>query len=121
MPLSAGDTASILDVSGSSHLNVVVRDRKGPNAEIILVDLTTKRRGSDTTTLLRVGDHPFNRHDSVVYHAHAVKLKEQNVDSLFGNYGTRREKLDSHILGRIQQGLLNSPHTPRGVKQFYIS
>ena len=100
------------------HLWVVVAELPGAREELVVVSLTTKRDGSDTTTLLLPGDHPFIQHETVVYYADVRRFDKTDfvgrVESKFFGIG---EPFPPAVLGRIQRGLMASPFTPRSFKK----
>ena len=55
----------------TEHLWVLVTRAHPDNGQAIMVNITTLRERSDTTTVLGVGDHPFITRPSVVFYADA--------------------------------------------------
>ncbi len=123
MPLSAGDTAILHDghYDGERrHLYIVLCDPKGDKYELILVNVTSLRDNSDTTTILNPGDHSFIKHESVVNYYNAGILAHSNAEVAFRN-GDRVgiERLKPAVLQRVQQGLLDSPYADPKVIKFF--
>jgi hypothetical protein len=50
------------------------------NGQAIMVNITTLRERSDTTTVLGVGDHPFITRPSVVFYADARPVDPGDLD-----------------------------------------
>ncbi len=92
MSLEAGDTAILSDTSNSEHLNIILFGPTGLDEKTIIVNVTTKRSGSDMTTVLRKEDHSFIKHDSVVYYAKAAIIKVSVAERLFE---TRKRSLNN--------------------------
>ena len=98
------------------HLWVVLTDPDDSD-QVIMVSLTTHRKDSDETVVLHRGDHSFVRHKTVVYYQDArfasalslTKAVRQGVATLHDSCGY-------DLLYKIQNGALESPHTPNDIK-----
>jgi hypothetical protein len=99
------------------HLHIVLTP-PDDDGEIIVVSVSTQRPGSDTTVVLKPGDHPFIDHDSVVMYRTAaptpVRVLSQRLDSRLYDL---HEPMSAEILARIQNGVLDSKFTPLGIKR----
>jgi hypothetical protein len=119
--MHCGDTL-LIPAPGSDvkpHLWIVVTE---PNAEThlcIIVSVTTLRNNKDQTVTVRVGDHPFLRHDSVIFYADAqiVDSRQLRAD-LIARVAERREPFSAELLKLAQDGVLASPFTPNKVVSF---
>lgn len=100
------------------HLRVVATPPTQIN-EVVVVSITTRRRLSEALVLLKPGDHPFVRHESVVAYRYAeittISLIEQ---AILNGKAKLREPISGELLKRIQEGLLDSDFTPNGVRHF---
>jgi hypothetical protein len=109
--VAAGNTFLLADRGQPIlHLWVVVSEPAGNPATVATVSFTTRRRLSDDTVVLDVGDHPFIKQPTVVYYSDArireVRKIEQGIRD-----GTvhLREDVSSALLTRIRDGFLRSP------------
>ncbi len=100
------------------HLWVVIAILPGTNEMALVANLTSKQDGSDTTLILKNGDHPFLKHDTVMNY---IDTRDYGKDDLASRiekrYFEKREPFSSNILRKIQQGLLDSPNTPKLYKK----
>jgi hypothetical protein len=116
--LRLGDTV-ILPKPGheKEHLWALVTAPNVQSGEAIMVNLTTQRPHSDTTTVLQAGEHPFVDRPTVAFYADARTVKVAHMEA-----GLRQGIVRQHaglakaILVRIQNGLLASPFTPAKIK-----
>ena len=118
--LRCGDTFLAGDEGSESlHLHIVATP---PNidGEVLLLSVTTRQRFSDTTVILKPGDHPFIRHDSVIAYNYArVRLVRELEVSIQSKRDLMRTPLKTEVLKLVQEGVLESDFTENGVKHFY--
>lgn len=106
----------------TEHLWVLITDPDPVTHEAIMVNVTTQRPHSDTTTILNVGDHPFVQKPSVVFYADARTVNTGLLDE-----AVRRGACDAHaafqptVIHRIQGGVAVSPLTPKKIKTAYAA
>ena len=83
----------------------------------VMVNITTLRPHSDTTTVLNPGEHPFITTPSVVYYADARLVDPGQLDQAI-TLGCARTRgaFAAPVLARIQAGMEQSPMTPKKVK-----
>ena len=114
--MNLGDTFLNQALDTPEHLWIVA-SLPTTDGQVAIVNLTTCRPGCDETCLVRIGDHPFVRRDSVVAYQHA-KLVEQSKlqDWVKKGYCRRMVPTSKALLARVQQGALQSPHTPQKVQ-----
>jgi len=99
---------------------VLITKSNPASGEAIMVNITTQRPHSDSTTILQRGDHPFIQKPSVVFYADArlvpVSLLDKAIQS--GSYWSHAP-LEANVLARIQAGITQSPMTPKKIKTAY--
>jgi hypothetical protein len=87
------------------------------SGEAVMVNLTTQRPHSDTTTVLQPGEHPFADHPTVVFYADARMVNVSRLEGgLRQGFFRQHAALSPQVLQRIQSGLLASPFTPAKIK-----
>ena len=102
------------------HLWVIVVVAPGPPETAIVASLTSRRDGSDATTLLRPGDHPFVVHDTVVSYADLRSFEKSDLEMrIDGHLFRTGVPFSRTVLQQIQSGLLKSPFTPRKFKMLF--
>ncbi len=117
--MDCGDTL-LIPAPGTSdetpHLWVILTR---PDPLCAIVCLSTLRYEKDQTVVLRRGEHPFVKWDTVVAYEYAYivdadHLRRRVADGL----ALPRQPFSPDILKLIQQGVLASPFTPRRVQDF---
>lgn len=107
------------DRYAKDHLWIVLTEPHGDSPEVAIVSLTTKRPGSDLTTVLKPGDHPFIKHETVVSYADARIVQAGALLSFLAlQRDARNDDCPDELLARIRQGLLDSPFTPNKIKDY---
>ena len=73
--MNAGDTflVALPGTSYDSHLWIVISDPDADAERIVIVSLTSHRADKDQACLLRVGDHPYVKHDTCVNYREEIK------------------------------------------------
>jgi hypothetical protein len=115
---SLGDTI-ILPKPGAEkeHLWVVVTKPEPATGEVIMVNLTTRRPHSDTTTVLLPGEHPFIDRPTVAFYPDAWLAKAALLDSSIAQGVGRNHAVASPaLLVKLQNGLMASPFTPAKIQ-----
>jgi hypothetical protein len=122
--LAPGDTFLIPKSSNQiEHLWIVVTEPDPVTFEAVCVNVTTLQTVCDKTVILQPGDHPFIKHPSIVLFADAQTLDTRKIDAAL-NAGCITIVCRPHapcnpaLLKRIQQGVLTSKATPKGVKEY---
>jgi hypothetical protein len=118
--LSCGDTFYASDDEDvEPHLFVIITPPH--EGDVITVSVTTRRQKSEALVILKVGDHPFIKWESVVSYRHAqirkLKQLEAAIDS---GLAAKREPISGSLLRRIRMGLMESEFTEYGVLHFYL-
>jgi hypothetical protein len=104
----------------TEHLWVLITRTDPASREAIMVNVTTQRPHSDTTTVLNRGDHPFIQRPSVVVYADARTVDSRLLDQAVASGAFRAHlAFSGPILGRIQTGLQTSPFTPKKIKESF--
>lgn len=119
MTFAAGDTFLITDPDfGKQHLRIVLTRPTGTPLSVLTVQLNTATALADRTTVLRVGDHPFCRRETVVSYDTiqvmevALLAKLEHRESLVRDPMFRRMEPFCHdLLERVQSDALRSPMT----------
>lgn len=116
----SGNTILLRKIDQSiPHLWIVLTEPEGDPLQVVIVNLTTKRSGSDETVVLKVGAHPFIKHETCVNYSDAQIVKvEALMRAATSGFFDIPDAMDSAVLSAIQQGLLESPLTPRKIKSF---
>ncbi len=100
----------------TEHLWVLITQPDPGSFQAVMVNVTTQRPHSDTTTILLPGDHPFIRQPSVIYYADARLVDVRDLDAALERGMFRgHEPFDSGVLKRIQAGVETSDFTPNKV------
>ncbi|MDQ2867656.1 MAG: hypothetical protein M3R59_04490 [Verrucomicrobiota bacterium] len=104
----------------TEHLWVLITNPNPATHEALMVNLTTQRPHSDTTTILNIGDHPFVQKPSAIFYADARIVDTQLLDAAVqrGACGTHAS-VQRPVIARIQAGIVTSPLTPRKIKTAY--
>jgi len=104
----------------TEHLWVLVTRAHPDNGQAIMVNITTLRERSDTTTVLQPGEHPFIDRPSVVFYADARPVDPGALDrAVAGGCGRTHGAFAPPVLARIQAGMELSPMTPKKMKEAY--
>lgn len=119
MGLKAGQTLFLSQSSVNvTHLWVLASDPFDDPPQIVLVSLSTLRDGSDTTVMLKKGDHPFIRRDTVVFYSDIrVKMVRQLEQLLDAGVAKLHADCSDEVLKKIQDGIQKSPFTEPWIKE----
>lgn len=104
----------------TEHLWVLITQPNPQTHEAIMVNVTSLRPHSDTTTILNPGDHPFIRKPSVIFYADARMVDTRLLDAAVqrGAYHTH-SAFQPAVIARIHAGLTTSAFTPKKIKAAY--
>ena len=106
----------------TEHLWVLITRPHPQTHEAIMVNVTTQRPHSDTTTILNAGDHPFVQKPSVIFYADARMVDTRLLDAAVQRGACRgHAAFQTAVLARIQAGIAASPFTPRKIKTAYAA
>ncbi len=100
----------------TEHLWVLITQPNPQTHEAIMVNVTSLRPHSDTTTVLNPGDHPFVRKPSVIFYADALLVDTRHLDAAVqrGAYHTHAA-FQPAAIARIHAGLTTSTFTPKKI------
>lgn len=120
--------ATVLVPSGTTerpdlkHLFILLNDPHGEEQKVLIVSISTIREGRhyDGACRLFAGDHPFIRVDSWVVYAKArIETSSDLVKGVAQQVLIQHEPMPGEVFARICQGVLDSRHTPRYLKEFF--
>ncbi len=101
--IKVGTAFQFQDRSADHHLYVVISNPQQPH--VVLVSVTTKRRFTDTTCELKVGDHPFIQHDSCIAYEYAEIVEVAAIEAKLATGDIRlREEFAKEMILRIWEG-----------------
>jgi hypothetical protein len=112
--LRCGDTFLMPAPGGTAtpHLWIVITEPDPASNLSGIVSVTTLRNSKDQTVILRVGDHPFIRHESTIFYGDAMIVDAQRLENeIAAGLAVRREKCPAATLKLVQQGVGASPFT----------
>jgi hypothetical protein len=99
------------------HLWIILTDPQGNPQKSVIVNVTSKRPESETTVVLKKGDHPFITHDSVINFKDAtLALSDKLEEAVNAGHFCDGGSFDQALLKTIQEGLQKSKQTPKDIK-----
>ena len=114
--MNIGHTFVNLNVGSPTHLWFVVT-APDVGESVVILNLTTLREHSDTACILRVGDHPFIGHDSVIEYRRGQIVSILTLRNLRdSNTIALKDPATSGVVDRIRTGASSSLHTPGKVR-----
>jgi hypothetical protein len=122
LPLQSGDAFLLPKSSADTeHLWIIVTEVDAVNSKAVCVNVTTRRPHSDLTAILKVGDHPFIKHESVINYQDAREMPIDVVEQALATGTTQfvciqLDPASEDLLKRVRQGLIDSKLTPKGIK-----
>ncbi len=121
--MRAGDTFRFADRALEKHLWIVISDPMLDVTDpVVIVRLTTCRKGRDRTCILQPGDHPFIAHATVVDYDWALVISNAGLEGFVGHgQAFLQEPIRPQVLGRIRQGAAESEFMPEGCKEILIN
>ena len=120
MSVRAGRTLFISNSQRApNHLWVVATDPSGDPPQVVIVSFTTKRSGSDLTVVVQAGGHPFVVRETVINYTDARLVHVRQLEAIVaGGVTNFHADCSEELLGRIQEGIVTSPFTPRFIKGY---
>lgn len=119
--LTIGDTV-MLPKPGheKEHLWALITAPDPESGDAIMVNLTTHRPHSDTTTIIQPGEHSFVDRPTVVFYADARIVNANTLEQAVRQRVVRQQAaLSKELLKRIQGGLIASRFTPDKIKEAF--
>lgn len=102
----------------TEHMFIVIAVDNNIN-EALFVNVTTKKPSSDTSCLLKVGDHPFIKHESVINYADTQKTSIDNLEKAFtAGILKTQQSVSQPLLERILRGAKKSDALPEKYKKY---
>jgi len=101
-------------------LYFVITTPVSPDSKILLVNATTKRKGSDLSCELEPGEHPRITHESVIQYAEAFVITARHLERAeqkLPDHYKKVEPASPSLIRRIQEAGLKSPHLAERYKQ----
>ena len=94
------------------HLWIVITEPDPSSNLCAIVSVTTLRNSKDQPVILRVGDHPFIRHESTIFYGDAMIEDVQRLENeIAAGLAVRPEERPAATLKLVQQGVTASPFT----------
>jgi hypothetical protein len=115
---------TLLIPSGTKNHLFVILTEACPEVNILLVSFSTIRdeRFYDDTCIVEPGEHPFIKNRSYIEYRKARIEKESHVIKCSeATYWFPHEPVSDELFKRICNGILDSPHTPKRIKDYYLS
>ncbi len=119
--MDCGDTFLMPAPGGAAtpHLWIVLTPPDQQTNLCAIVSVTTLRNTKDQTIILRIGDHPFIRHESTILHGDAMIVNSVRLDSeIEAGLALVREKCSAATLKLVQDGVGASPFTRPKILRF---
>jgi len=120
--MDCGDTFLMPAPGGAAtpHLWIVITQPDRLTHECAIVSLTTLRNSKDQTVILRIGDHPFIRHDSTIFYGDAMIVDARRLEAeIAAGLALVRDKCPAATLKLVQDGLAASPFARPKILRFF--
>jgi hypothetical protein len=111
--MKAGDAFHLPDWFGG-HFNFVLEVLD--DGSVVVCNFTERKRYSDTTCVVKIGEHECVTKESVVYFAKAYVCSPGLALDALERQASHKAALSPELLTRLRQGALDSPHTPEYIK-----
>lgn len=116
MALQIGDALRECNPTSDHHVWIICT-RPDMAGKIVLLNMTSRRRGSDQTCLLLKGDHPTVTHPTVINFREGWVRPLERVEWLVQSRALQHEPAASFtLLDRMRKGALLSRFTPPDIK-----
>ena len=114
--MKTGDTFVLRLPNKIPHLWIIISD-PNPNNEIVIVNVTTSDLSMDNACIIKHGDHPFIKHESVIAYYHALLMSVDKIAEWKSkHYLESWPSVKYPLLKRIQQGAIDSEYTPQKIQ-----
>jgi hypothetical protein len=105
--------------AATPHLWIIITQPDPQTHECAIVSVTTLRNSKDQTVILRVGDHPFIRHDSTIFYGDAMIVDARRLEAeIAADLALVLEKCPPATLKLVQDGVCASPFTRPKILRF---
>ena len=102
------------------HLWIVITPPS--EGEVVTVCVVTALKRSERLTVLKPGDHPFIKWESVIAYGFSKIRTVADIEAAIASgVAKKREPADEKLLKRAQTGILDSDFTPNGVRAYVRS
>lgn len=103
------------------HLFIICTDADG-TGQHLLVNVTTWRNNlCDPSCILEAGSHEFIKFRSyVLYRKARIETAQTLLNGVQSGVFVSKDCLEQQHFENVCRGMTASPHTPRGMKQFYL-
>ena len=115
---------TLLIPSGTKNHLFVILTEASPEGNVLLISFSTIReeRFYDKTCIVEPDEHPFIKKPSFIEYRKARIEKESHlVNCRESTYWFPHEPVSNELFKRICNGVLDSPHTPKRIKDYYRS
>ena len=118
--MDAGTT--FLLSAGDIHLWIIISDPKLDPQNVLIVNLTSLTPRKEQSCVLKVGDHPWIRHDTCVnYGDSSVTTLDKLVAARDANALVIQSPVGPDILQRVRESAMNSTKMPLDHAEILIS
>ncbi len=102
----------------TNHLFIVISVNTD-KTKAFFVNVTTKKESSDTSCVLKVGDHEFITRDSVINYADATVSEIDKLEQAIKmNVIKPHKPTTGDLLNRVLKGAFNSEALPKGYLKY---
>jgi len=122
MAIRSGDTFILKRGTGSTpHLWVVLWGPAGAADAYLIVHLTTLRPHTDSTVVMRAGEHPFIQHDTCAVYSDARRTTAEKLNAAWQDrLLVPKPGATPELLEKLRDGLFRSPRTPHALVRMAI-
>jgi hypothetical protein len=90
--------------------------------EVVVTCVTTRRKHSEPLVILKPGDHPFIKNESVIAYAFTKIRTVADIEAAIQQKSAKkRECVSEAVLKRVQDGVFDSDFTPNGERRYFKS
>lgn len=101
------------------HLWFILTNPKDSDNIVVAVMVRSVTRFTDSTVVLKDGDHPFIRHNSSVHYSTAKFFKKSSIIAKMKKGKCHlKEDMSCKLLKRVRKGLLDSPFTVNAIRDY---
>lgn len=97
-------------------MHIVCTNESADGTHLVVPVTTRKSEKQDHTCVLTSRNHEFIQHKSLVEYRSAEFLSTEELNQQIIR---RYKSATSHLIGLVCDGILESRHTPPGIKKYY--